>query len=82
MLQLDFSAGHCCYLPMTMTSSTSQLSTYAYANADCLSRLPLQSTSDQQLNEKASIRMFDVPQISALPITCKDIQDQPAQSDY
>ena len=57
-----------------MTSSTSQLSTYAHANADCLSRLPLQSTSDQQLNEKASIRMFNVSQISALPITCQDIQ--------
>ena len=44
-------------------------STDAHANADCLSRLPLQSTSDQQLNEKAPISVFNVCQISALPVT-------------
>ena len=49
-------------------------STDAHANADCLSRLPLQSTSDQQLNEKAPISVFNVSQISALPVTCQDIQ--------
>ena len=49
-------------------------STDAHANADCLSRLPLQSTSDQQLNGKAPISVFNVSQISALPVTSQDIQ--------
>ena len=49
-------------------------STDAHANADSLSRLPLQSTSDQQLNEKVPISVFNVSQISALPVTCQDIQ--------
>ena len=41
---------------------------------DCLPRLPLQSTYDQQLDVKAPISVFNVSQISALPVTCQDIQ--------
>eukprot|EP00731_Ephydatia_muelleri_P039008 Em1040g1a len=68
-LLLDFKGGHCCYPHI---STIEYRSTACHANADGLSRLPLQSTGEEE--DVTAATVFNVAQLESLPVTAEQLR--------